>query len=59
MSLELLAGNLIHGLLLGGVYGLAMMGLSLIFGVIKEVTQDEIHRIVDSAVETFLARYGR
>jgi len=37
MFLELLAGNLIHGLLLGGVYGLATMGLSLIFGVINVV----------------------
>lgn len=35
--LELLAGNLIHGLLLGSVYGLATMGLSLIFGVINVV----------------------
>jgi branched-chain amino acid transport system permease protein len=33
----LLAGNLTHGLLLGGVYGLATMGLSLIFGVINVV----------------------
>jgi len=37
MFLELLAGNLVHGLLLGGVYGLATMGLSLIFGVIGVV----------------------
>jgi len=37
MFWELLAGNLIHGLLLGGVYGLATMGLSLIFGVINVV----------------------
>ena len=35
MNWEQLLGNLIHGLLLGGVYGLATMGLSLIFGVIK------------------------
>ncbi len=37
MILNLLAGNLTHGLLLGGVYGLATMGLSLIFGVINVV----------------------
>jgi len=37
MVFTLLAGNLIQGLLLGGVYGLATMGLSLIFGVINVV----------------------
>jgi len=37
MILQLLAGNLIHGLLLGGVYGVATMGLSLIFGVMNVV----------------------
>ncbi len=37
MVLEMLAGNLIHGLLLGAVYGLATMGLSLIFGVMNVV----------------------
>lgn len=37
MIFELLAGNLTHGLLLGGVYGVATMGLSLIFGVINVV----------------------
>ena len=37
MVLQLLAGNLIHGLLLGGVYGVATMGLSLIFGVMNVV----------------------
>ncbi|WP_299371680.1 TetR/AcrR family transcriptional regulator [uncultured Tateyamaria sp.] len=30
----------------------------LIFGVIDSVSQDDIDRVVDSAVETFLARYG-
>ncbi|MEQ6249711.1 TetR/AcrR family transcriptional regulator [Sulfitobacter sp. HNIBRBA3233] len=30
----------------------------LIFGVIKDVTCEEIDRVVDSAVDTFLARYG-
>jgi branched-chain amino acid transport system permease protein len=32
-----LAGNLIHGLVLGGVYGMATMGLCLIFGVLRVV----------------------
>jgi len=32
-----LAGNLANGLVLGGVYGMATMGLSLIFGVLKIV----------------------
>ncbi|MBW1614772.1 MAG: branched-chain amino acid ABC transporter permease, partial [Deltaproteobacteria bacterium] len=31
MILEQLAGNLIQGLVLGAVYGMATMGLSLIF----------------------------
>jgi branched-chain amino acid transport system permease protein len=37
MIFQLLIGNLTHGLLLGGVYGLATMGLSLIFGVMNVV----------------------
>jgi len=37
MLWEQLAGNLIHGLVLGAVYGMATMGLSLIFGVLKVV----------------------
>ena len=32
-----LGGNLIQGLILGGVYGMATMGLSLIFGVLNVV----------------------
>ncbi len=32
-----LAGNLVNGLVLGAVYGMATMGLSLIFGVLKIV----------------------
>jgi branched-chain amino acid transport system permease protein len=32
-----LAGNLAHGLVLGAIYGLATMGLSLIFGVLRIV----------------------
>lgn len=35
--LEQLSGNLIQGLVLGAVYGMATMGLSLIFGVLKVV----------------------
>ena len=37
MVLEQLIGNLIQGLVLGAVYGMATMGLSLIFGVLKVV----------------------
>ena len=31
------AGNLIQGLILGGIYGMATMGMSLIFGVLRVV----------------------
>ena len=37
MFWEQLAGNLIQGIVLGAVYGMATMGLSLIFGVLKVV----------------------
>ena len=37
MIFEQLAGNLIQGLVLGAIYGMATMGLSLIFGVLKVV----------------------
>jgi branched-chain amino acid transport system permease protein len=37
MLSEQLIGNLIQGLVLGAVYGMATMGLSLIFGVLKVV----------------------
>ena len=37
MILNQLAGNLFQGLILGAVYGMATMGLSLIFGVLKVV----------------------
>jgi len=37
MLTEQLLGNLIQGLVLGSVYGMATMGLSLIFGVLKMV----------------------
>jgi branched-chain amino acid transport system permease protein len=35
--LEQLSGNLLQGLVLGAVYGMATMGLSLIFGVLQVV----------------------
>ncbi len=37
MIWALLAGNMIHGLALGSVYGVATMGLSLIFGVLRVI----------------------
>lgn len=37
MMLEQLAGNLVQGVVLGAVYGMATMGLSLIFGVLRVV----------------------
>ncbi len=37
MILEQLSGNLVQGLVLGAVYGMATMGLSLIFGVLQVV----------------------
>lgn len=37
MITEQLMGNLLQGLVLGAVYGMATMGLSLIFGVLKVV----------------------
>ncbi|MBW2064149.1 MAG: branched-chain amino acid ABC transporter permease [Deltaproteobacteria bacterium] len=37
MITEQLMGNLIQGLVLGAIYGMATMGLSLIFGVLKVV----------------------
>lgn len=37
MIFDQLAENLVHGLVLGAVYGMATMGLSLIFGVLKIV----------------------
>jgi branched-chain amino acid transport system permease protein len=37
MIFEQLSGNLIQGLVLGAVYGMATMGLSLIFGVLRVV----------------------
>lgn len=36
----------------------ADLWMRLLFGVIKEVSAAEIDRVIDNAVETFLARYG-
>jgi hypothetical protein len=36
----------------------ADLWMRLIFGVVSSVSAQEIDRVVDSAVETFLARYG-
>jgi AcrR family transcriptional regulator len=36
----------------------ADLWMRLVFGVIKQVSAQDIDRVVDSAVETFLARYG-
>src|SRR5512142_2125115 len=35
MNLEALAQNLVYGVLVGALYGLAAVGLSLVFGVTK------------------------
>jgi len=37
----------------------ADLWMRLMFGVIKEATMADINRVVDNAVDTFLARYGR
>jgi branched-chain amino acid transport system permease protein len=37
MAFNQLAGNLLQGLVLGSIYGMATMGLSLIFGVLRVV----------------------
>ena len=37
MFSEQLIGNLIQGLVLGSIYGVATMGLSMIFGVLQVV----------------------
>lgn len=37
MTWEQLGGNLIQGFILGGIYGMATMGLSFIFGVLRVV----------------------
>ncbi|NTV32819.1 MAG: branched-chain amino acid ABC transporter permease, partial [Deltaproteobacteria bacterium] len=37
MTLSFVAGSLLNGLLVGGVYSLMAIGLTLIFGVMKVV----------------------
>jgi branched-chain amino acid transport system permease protein len=53
MILEQLAGNLIQGLVLGAIYGMATMGLSLIFGVLKFVNVGHGAFIMVGAFITF------
>lgn len=53
MFFEQLAGNLIQGLVLGAVYGVATMGLSLIFGVLKVVNVGHGAFIMVGAFVTF------
>jgi branched-chain amino acid transport system permease protein len=50
---QLLAGNLIHGLLLGAVNGVATMGLSLIFGVLRVINVGHGPFIMVGAFITF------
>jgi branched-chain amino acid transport system permease protein len=53
MLLEQLTGNLIQGVVLGAVYGMATMGLSLIFGVLKVVNVGHGAFIMVGAFITF------
>jgi branched-chain amino acid transport system permease protein len=53
MILEQLIGNLFQGLVLGAVYGMATMGLSLIFGVLKVVNVGHGAFIMVGAFITF------
>jgi branched-chain amino acid transport system permease protein len=53
MLFEQLSGNLIHGVILGAVYGMATMGLSLIFGVLKVVNVGHGAFIMVGAFVTF------
>ena len=54
MLLEQLAGNLFQGVVLGAVYGMASMGLSLIFGVLKVVNVGHVAFIMVGAFITLL-----
>jgi branched-chain amino acid transport system permease protein len=58
MIQEQLAGNLIQGLVLGAVYGMATMGLSLIFGVLKVVNVGHGAFIMVGAFTTLLLFNG-
>lgn len=53
MVLEQLIGNLIQGIVLGAIYGMATMGLSLIFGVLKVVNVGHGAFIMVGAFITF------
>ena len=53
MLFEQLTGNLIQGVVLGAVYGMATMGLSLIFGVLKVVNVGHGAFIMVGAFITF------
>ena len=53
MLFEQLTGNLIQGVILGAVYGMATMGLSLIFGVLKVVNVGHGAFIMIGAFVTF------
>jgi len=53
MVLEQLIGNLIQGVVLGAIYGMATMGLSLIFGVLKVVNVGHGAFIMVGAFVTF------
>lgn len=53
MVLEQLIGNLIQGIVLGAIYGMATMGLSLIFGVLKVVNVGHGAFIMVGAFVTF------
>lgn len=55
MILDLLAGNLFQGVVLGSVYGMATMGLSLIFGVLKVVNVGHGAFIMVGAFTSFVA----
>jgi branched-chain amino acid transport system permease protein len=58
MILEQLAGNLIQGVVLGTVYGMATMGLSLIFGVLKVVNVGHGAFIMVGAFTSFVVFEG-
>jgi len=55
MLFEQLTGNLIQGVVLGTVYGMATMGLSLIFGVLRIVNVGHGAFIMVGAFVTFYA----
>jgi len=56
--MEQLLGNLIQGLVLGAVYGVATMGLSLIFGVLRVVNVGHGAFIMVGACTTWFVFHG-